>query len=224
MLLAEDLLLLLTDDATGRLLLDGHQVDVALGGAQLVELTLAGRVDVDDKKRLVVRDGDTVEDELLGPSLLMIARREGKRPKTVVGDLGQGLRDRLYERLTSAGIVRREDHRVLGIFPRTAWPTVSAEHEAAVRRALVEALTQRTVPSQRVAALVALVHALRATSTVVDARKHGLTRRDLDRRAKQIAQGSWASQAVRAALDEAAAAATAATVAATTAATTVTTS
>jgi len=46
MLIAEDLLLLLTDDASGRLLVPGDQADAALGGANLVELTLLGKVDL----------------------------------------------------------------------------------------------------------------------------------------------------------------------------------
>jgi hypothetical protein len=46
MLLAEDLLLLLTDDDTGQLAASSAEVDVALGGALLIELALTGRVDV----------------------------------------------------------------------------------------------------------------------------------------------------------------------------------
>jgi len=46
MLLAEDLLLLVTDDASGRLSVPGAQADAGLGGANLVELTLLGKVDV----------------------------------------------------------------------------------------------------------------------------------------------------------------------------------
>jgi len=40
MLLAEDLLLLLTDDDTGKLAASSTEVDVALGGALLAELAL----------------------------------------------------------------------------------------------------------------------------------------------------------------------------------------
>src|SRR5438093_1346690 len=40
MLLAEDLLLLVTDDASGRLSVPGAQADAGLGGANLIELTL----------------------------------------------------------------------------------------------------------------------------------------------------------------------------------------
>jgi hypothetical protein len=46
MLLAEDLLLLLTDDDTGKLAASRSEVDLALGGALLVELALMDRVDV----------------------------------------------------------------------------------------------------------------------------------------------------------------------------------
>ena len=44
MLLAEDLLLLVTDDASGRLSVSAAQVDAGLGGANLAELTLLNKV------------------------------------------------------------------------------------------------------------------------------------------------------------------------------------
>lgn len=46
MVLAEDLLLLVTDDASGRLSAPAAQVDAGLGGANLVELSLMNRVDL----------------------------------------------------------------------------------------------------------------------------------------------------------------------------------
>ena len=46
MLLAEDLLLLVTDDTSGRLSAPAAQVDAGLGGANLVELTLLTKVDL----------------------------------------------------------------------------------------------------------------------------------------------------------------------------------
>lgn len=65
MLLAEDLLLLLTEDETGKLAASSTEVDVALGGAFLAEFTLMQRVDVagSDERvregRLVVRGKST---------------------------------------------------------------------------------------------------------------------------------------------------------------------
>ena len=43
MLLAEDLLLLVTEDASGRLSVPAAQVDAGLGGANLAELTLMNK-------------------------------------------------------------------------------------------------------------------------------------------------------------------------------------
>ena len=222
MLLAEDLLLLLTDDERGTLAAPGAQVDVALGGSQLVELSLAGRVDTDDRQRLRVVDASPTGDDLLDRTLVTARAREGRRPSRVVTELGTGVREALYQRLAAAGYVRAEHGRVLGLFPRTTWPAGSTDHEAAVRRALVAALVDGTPPQPREAALVALLHALRVLPQVVDPREHGLRRRDLDRRAKEISEGSWGSTAVRQAIDAssaAVAAAVAGSVAAATAAT-----
>jgi hypothetical protein len=220
MLLAEDLLLLLTDDRTGKAVVSGSELDLALGGAQLVELSLAGRVDIDHRKRLVVLDASPTGDALLDRALEVIQRREGKKPSAVVGELGKKLRPALQERLVVAGILREEKGKVLGLFPTTRWPAASADHENAVRRALETALVLGRPPEPRDGALVSLLHALRATHRVVPPKEHDLSRRELDRRAKAIAEGSWGSKAVRQAIDAAMAAVTAATVAATSVATT----
>lgn len=101
MLLAEDLLLLLTEDDTGKLAAPSTEVDVALGGALLVELTLMQRVDVagSDERvregRLVVRDPDPTGDGLLDEALTIVGQREGKKPQSVVTRLGKRARVRL---------------------------------------------------------------------------------------------------------------------------------
>ncbi len=51
---------------------------------------------------------------------------------------------------------------------------------------------------------------------VVPPKQHGIGKRDLERRAKEIAEGDWASAAVRKAIDAMTAATTAAITAATT--------
>lgn len=223
MLLAEDLLLLLTDDDSGRLLVTGAEADVALGGARLIELTLLGRVDVTAegegrKGRLVVRDPARLEDPLLQEALETCVSFEGKRPQSVVGPLGKRLREQLYDRLVAQGVLRAEKGKVLGIFPTQGWPTADAAHERRVRQALEQALLTTLPPEARTAALVSLLLALRSVHKVVRPKDHGMSRRDLDRRAKEIAEGDWGSAAVRKAVDAMAAATMAAVTAATSAA------
>lgn len=207
---AEDLLLLLTNDETGKLVVPREQADVALGGANLIELTLMERVGRDDRKRVVVHDPAGTGDPILDEALRIIGARAGKKPKAVVEALGKHLRTALYSRLVDEGVLRAEERKVLGIFPVHRWPAARAEHEEQVRTQLTQVLVQRTTPDSRTSALVALLHALKSEHRVVDPKEHGLTRRELQGRAKEISMGDWASEGVRQAIEAMQAAMTAA--------------
>lgn len=207
MLIAEDLLLLLTDDETGKLAASSSLVDIALGGALLVELALLERVDVagaDEhvaRGRLVVRDAGPTGDAVLDEALLRVTGKEGKKPQTVVTALGKGARARLYERLAADGVLRAEEGRVLGLFPSHHWPTQDARHEATVRAELETALRNGAAADARTGALIALLSALKAVHEVVDAKVVGLSKRELNASASRIAEGDWAASAVRTAID-----------------------
>ena len=219
-LLAEDLLLLLTDDDTGRLAAPSTEVDVALGGALLVELTLMRRVDVagSDERvregRLVVRDPDPTGDGLLDEALTIVGQKEGKKPQSVVARLGKRARVRLYERLVAGGVLRAANDRVLGIFPTRRWPSKDAAHESTVRAGLVTALREDATAEARTGALISLLLALKAVHKVVDPGSVGLSKTELNANARRIAEGDWAAKAVRQAIDSMNAAVIAATSAA----------
>ena len=89
-LIAEDLLLLLTDDQSGKLMVASNQADIALDGALMIELALEQRVDVaaEDgvvrKGRLLVMDASPTSDSLLDEALGRIAAKQGRKPKNVV--------------------------------------------------------------------------------------------------------------------------------------------
>ncbi len=201
MLLAEDLLLLLTDDATGKLEVPSVKVDVALGGAQLVDLALVHRIEVTTAGRLLVIDRSPTGDDLLDEALAAVDRKPGQRPKNVVRSIGH-VRTQLYERLAAAGIVREDAGRILGIIPRHRWPTVHADHETAVRAAALESLRTGEARDVRTGALIALVHALNAVTKVFDPAHAGVETKVLKANAKRMAEGEWASAAVRAAIRE----------------------
>src|SRR5215469_14240869 len=208
MLLAEDLLLLVTDDASGRLSAPAEQVDAGLGGANLVELTLRNKVDLSGEQdpgrpgRIIVRDPSPAGDAVLDAALEILSARQGKKPSTVIGPLSKNLRRTLYQRLADRGVVRAEKSRILGVFPVRRWPAQDASDEAEVRRLMTQALVQQVAPDARTAALIALVHAVGCVDKVVDAREHGLSKRQLRARAKKIAEGNWASAAVRKAIED----------------------
>jgi hypothetical protein len=221
-LIAEDLLLLLLDDRTGAMT-NSTYLDTGIGGALLLELALAGSVDVVKGTGLwarskVVPTGRAVPpDPLLGEALAEVATKE-RTAQDLVGRLGRKRRETLLGRLEAKGVLRRSEDRVLGLFPRTRWPAIDSSHEADVRRVLGDALLGGVHPDQRTAALVALLSAMDLAHKVVD--HEGLSSREVRKRAKQVAEGEWAAKAVKDAVAAAQAAVVAGVMAATTTATT----
>jgi hypothetical protein len=220
MLLAEDLLLLVTDDTSGRLSAPAAQVDAALGGANLVELTLLNKVDLsgegDQGKpgRIIVRDPSPVGDEVLDAALGILVMRQGSKPSTLIRPLSKDLRHGLYQRLAASGMIRAGRGRTLGIFPARTWPALDARHEEQMRQLVTQALVQQTAPDARTAALIALLHVLRCEHKIIDPQHHQLSKRQLRARAEEVAMDSWASEAVRKAISEMVAATAAAVTAA----------
>lgn len=146
-LISEELLLLLTDDVSGRLSVPAAQADVALGGANLVELTLLDRValsgegDQGRPGRIVVRDQSPTGDDVLDAALEVVAANRGRKPVAVIRRLSKNLRPTLYERLAASGVVRAEEGRILGFFPTHRWPARDVRQEAQARELIIMALT-----------------------------------------------------------------------------------
>ncbi len=214
MLLAEDLLLLLTDEASGRLSAPAAQVDATLGGANLLELALMNKWDHGKPGCIIVRDPSPAGDEVLDAALGIVTAHQGKKPSTVIRPLGKNVRRTLYERLALSGVIRCEQARILGVFPTLRWPAQDASHAAQVRRLVTQALVQQTAPQARAAALIALLHALGYERKIVHPRECELSRQQLRTRDEEIAAGTWAPEAVRQAIGQMTAAVVAATSAA----------
>src|SRR5215469_3289430 len=197
LLLAEDLLLLVTDDASGRLSAPAEQVDAGLGGANLIELTLRNKVDLSGEQdqgkpgRIIVRDPSPAGDAVVDAALETVIAHQGQKPSTVIKPLSKDLRQTLYQRLADNGVVRAERGKMFGLFPSHRRPAQDTSHEAEVRRLMTQALVQQGAPDTRTAALIALVHAIGCEDKVIAPRQYGLARRKLRARAEEIAKGNW---------------------------------
>jgi hypothetical protein len=202
-LIAEDLLLLVTDDATGKPIVGSTELEHALAGGLLLELAMSGRVDVEKGAgfgrgdRVVVTDASPTGDSVLDDALSRVAEKP-RKPDSVVAGLRKGLRARLYERLADQGILRTEQGRVLGLFPSTRWPAVDSAHERRLRQELHDVLVVGVEPQPRTAAVVSLLHAIKAVPKVVGSRED---KKAAQARAKAITEGAWAAAAVRKAVD-----------------------
>lgn len=200
MLITEDLALLLTDDATGRTLTDAARVDLSLGGALLLDLIGAGLVRItgpgEEVKpgRVVVTGAAPSGDAMLDAGVAQLAGRRPAKPQEVIQRLRKDLRPAVYQRLAARGIVRASEERILGIFPTTRWPAVDSAHEARVRAALLDVLVGGRTPTPLEATLIALLHAIGQVPKVVPT--DALSKRDLRSRAKVVAEGNVAGDAV----------------------------
>ena len=202
MRIAEEILLLLVDDKTGRFLVDSTKLDNVLAGAVLVELATIERVGFAPaggrvkRGRMVVLDPTPPGDPMLDRALATIAASRPAKPDRLIAKLRKGLRSTLLERLSEAGAVRRSTRKLLGILPRTTWPAADSRHKQELRARLHDVLVAGAKPDGRTAALVSLLAAVNAAAKVVDGDK-----KTVRARAKDIAAGDWAGAAVKKAID-----------------------
>ncbi|MFI5908092.1 GPP34 family phosphoprotein [Dactylosporangium sp. NPDC051541] len=194
-MLADDFLLLaLADDGTNRA--GEVQLHYGLAGAVLLDLVLAGRIDLDGE-RIAVRDATPTGDPIADDALDRIAAADQPRtPDEWLRPLTDGLRDRVIERQVEAGVLRRQDDRVLWVFPRTRYPSATGTEPAAeteVRRELAAAVDGAGAVPARAAALLGLVQATGLVGEVLPGRPGP----QLHARLAEIADGNWAAAAVR---------------------------
>src|SRR4051794_25649599 len=111
MTLADDLLLVLLDPASGKPRTDGTRLDFGLAGALLLELALDERVDIVGPKpstaEVILLSAAAPEDEVLADAARRIGQKRGRADKLVPA-LAKGLRGRLLERAEQRGDVRRQ--------------------------------------------------------------------------------------------------------------------
>ncbi|NUT97882.1 MAG: GPP34 family phosphoprotein [Saccharothrix sp.] len=197
--LADELALLAYDD-DGTRRLGQPALGYGLAGAVLVELAIAGRVEVADK-RVVVLSTERIGHDVLDEALTRMADDPLRKPKTWVEKLSKGLTDRVLDGLADAGVLRREQDKVLLIFPRTRFPSpggVEPPLETEVRARLTRAVATDGPVDPRTAALCALIRAVQFEGKVFTDQP----RDRLKRRLKEISEGDWAADATRKAIEE----------------------
>jgi hypothetical protein len=206
-LIAEDLLLLLLDDQSGKPQ-TGH-LEIALGGAVLVDLAMEGLVEVAShgsfwgSAKLRRVPGAMPADRILAGALGTVV--ENRAAQKLVVRLGKGLVDPLAERLRHRGVVDRREEKVLGLVTRTRWPSRDPSRKESIQRGLVVVLVQGGHADARSAALIGLLLAVHRLHRTVSHPDVGARR--LKQRAREIAGENWASPTIK----DAVAVATAAT-------------
>ena len=214
MLIAEEMLLLCTDAVSGQKTVGGDRLEPALTGALVAELALCGRIRVGqpsgpraERGRVSVINPAPVGDQLLDAALARLTDFQGKRVKDLLGGLGhnkliKNLADLLRQRLVVGGVLAREDKRLLGVFTSTTFPEVDPRPEQEVRERVAAVLLAGHLPDERTATLIALLLSIGQLGKLLP----GRDRRQLNARAKSVAEGDAVSAAVKHSIDEVAAA------------------
>lgn len=191
-LLVEDVLLLLFQPDSGSIAGENILFYV-LGGAVLGDLALTGRVEVQHGalSTRVHAVGDPSEtDDILASALSYVAEKP-RSVQTVLAAVGPSLRGPVLDRLVERGDLRREQGRLLGIFP-TEKLALGSERRAELMTSVRAALIDGETPEPRVAASIAL---LSASGTLPQFHSEIPWSGDVYTRGKELERGDWGAAA-----------------------------
>jgi hypothetical protein len=195
--LSEEVLLLALDDEKGHVGMGvSGTLDTALAGALLLDLAIARRIKIEDK-RVIVLEGPPLEDPVLNAGLSRILQLgKPKKAESIIPKLAKGLRKRLLAQLVEKGIVREEEGRVFGFFPKNRYPELNGAVEDDLRRRLRNVILAEREPDERTAAVAAVIQAA-DLETLIMSRDE---RRASKQRLKELAEGEELTAAIRRAI------------------------
>jgi hypothetical protein len=211
--IAEDLLLFALDDEKGTTVWSSAgALPYALAGALLAELALRGKVALREKQTVEVLDGTPIGDDILDDALRMIAtskkQRDARHWVTTLSGKVRRLRDRLEDRLVAQGILRKDQHRVLLLFPFERLPTDDPSVEQGLRDRVRTVILENETPDPRIATLISLLKSGDLLDGVFSKSERSAIKDRFTAVIESVPEGAQAGAAVRASADEAAAATT----------------
>jgi hypothetical protein len=217
MSIAEDFLLISTDPVSGKPLIGSPKADPVFGGAFLLDLVTARRVTLQGdgrKARVVITDRSPVVDAITEQAFARIRNRGMQKPQSAVPRLGKDGRKLVYESLAAKGAVLRRPAMALGIFPLTRHDVIDTARRDDLRTRIRSSLLHDQPADADTGPLIGLLAAADMLKIVVDKPDRKVAKA----RAKVLADGDWASEGVRKAIQAAQVAITAGIVAVTSAA------
>lgn len=195
--IAEDLLLLLLDNASAQPGLDRPRRDQVLTAAVLLDLAHACRIRpaVDSEPveagRLIVLNGPDPGDPVLATTLQLLLRRPVS-PATAIAKLRRETPAAVFSQLERSGQVKQIRLQAKGFKRLYAWPLTDRSRVARVRAALVAALFDQQRPDPGTATIISLLHAVNGLGAIFSLSDRGWEW--VHNRSGDIASGSWVSE------------------------------
>lgn len=195
--IAEDLLLLLLDNASAQPALERHRRARVLAAAVLLDLAYSCRIRpaVADEGVppgwLIALSVPGPMDPLSEPAFQLLQRRP-LRPAAAVKKLSKHTEDDLTGYLEQTGQIRRIRLQSERFTRPYAWPLTNRERVGQSRSALLAALFDRQPPTPSTAAIITLLHAVDGLGALLSLNDRGW--RWVHARAGEIASGSWVDE------------------------------
>ena len=195
--IAEDLFLLLLDNADAQPGLDRSRRERVLSAAVLLDLALLCRVrptmngEPVRPGRLVALAGPLPLDPIMDPAFALLARRP-LSPNAAVSKMRRHIQENIAQHLEHTGQIRRVRLQSKRLHHPYAWPVTNRERVTQARAALLSALFDREPPTPSTAAIVSLLHAVDGLGALISLNDRGW--RWVHMRAGEIASGSWVDE------------------------------
>lgn len=195
--IAEDLLLLLLDNASAQPGLERGCRERVLTAAALLDLAHACRIRpaVDSEPveagRLVVLSGPNPADPVLEPALQLLLRRP-MSPAHAIAKLRRETPAAVLAQLERIGQIRQVRLQGNGFRRTYAWPLLDRTRVAHARAALMNALFEEHNPDPTTATIISLLHMVDGLGAVFSLNERGWEW--VRGRAADIASGSWVSE------------------------------
>lgn len=194
--IAEDLLLLLLDNASNRPALDRDRREKVLAAAVLLDLAFACKirpsVDGEPVGRLLLLAGPDLGDPILDPALRRLQRRPLK-PRAAVAKVRRGVEPALLRQLEQGGYIRPIQLRGNRSNGSLVWTMPDRSRVDQARSALLAALFDLRTPAPATAAVISLLHAVDGLGALLSLNERGW--RWVHSRAGDIAGGCWVDEA-----------------------------
>lgn len=195
--IAEDLFLLLLDNATGQPGLERARRERVLAAAVLLDLAYACRIrpsvpgDAVEPGRLIALALGSPPDPVVEPAFQML-HRQPLRPARAVSKVSRDVQDNLALHLERLGQIRRVRLQPKRSGQPYAWPLTHRDRASRARTDLLSALFDRHPPTPTTAAIVTLLHAADGLGALLSLNDRGW--RWVHARAGEIASGSWVDE------------------------------
>jgi len=185
MLIAEELFLLLRRD-DGKPESSWAYRGYGFAAALVTDLVVAERITLSDDKdpRMTVLVPGPAGHPALDAAMVRLQDRDGKKLSSLVTDGKVDREDELAAALASAGVIRVEEKRMLGLVPER-YPVVDPEPERRVRERLRTVLLGGTAAPAD-AALLAILQGLDIAPQVLEDERGDLGKKDLKRRIEEV--------------------------------------